>query len=340
MIKCCICQTSDADKLGSHVVPAFMLVSMIGKRNEEVGFQISSRGFVQKYIGREVSPESINKLLDRELTDEDIENNENLFTVDNLVCTVCENRLGAIESICAPFIKSIQKPEENEEEIESIYIEQNLELRLLFLTILYRLGSAEKFDYNLNITLKRRIRNILAKVLDTDPKVINENLLRFKSEIISMPMAVFYCPLSEENSTSNQIYCHNETSIPAIAMINEFIITVYNNKSQTSFDFSEVYSLDKSMVVSVINYKENNFKIGTAVDRKKVNKSMNDELAKVMCNNLSTLYRQISEQHKGVNPSADELKAFMDELIFDETPETDKYTPGNIARVMHKHLVP
>lgn len=340
MDKCCICQTNDADKLGSHVVPAFMLVSMIGKRNQEVGFQISSRGFVQSFIGREVSPESINELLDRELTDQDIENNENLFTVDNLVCTDCENRLGAIESICAPIIKSIQKPEETDEEIESIDIKQNLELRLLFLTILYRLGSAEKFDYNLNNSLKRRIKNIIDKILDTDPKVINENLLRFKGEIVSMPMAVFYSPLSEENSTGNQIYCHNETSIPAIAMINELIIAVYNTKPQTSFDFGEVYSVDKSMVTSVLNYKENDFTIGTAVDRKKVNKSMNDKLAKLTYNNLSTLYRQISEQHKGVNPSTDEVKAFMDELIFDETPEVDKYTPGNISRVMHKHLVP
>ncbi len=338
---CVLCQKREADKTGSHIVPAFMLVSLIGKRNKEIGFQISSKGYVNKYIGREVSAETISELLDRELTDEDIESNENLFTVDNLLCTECENRLGVIESACAAEIKKIKEGSielQKGKQIDYFEHDANLVLRCLFYSILLRIAAANDYEYNLNPTLRERIRLLLEKTLSLDPKLLDANLLKYKSEIVGIPLSIFYSPLDADDDGGTQIYTHKPLSIPSLIIVNEFILCSYNSKPQTNFDFGSVFTINKNIVQEILNFNEAILRIGYLTPRKNINDSLNEVLVHHMFQNLSNTYRQISIETKGVNPSNAEIQAFISDIANDETDLADRLTPPFLAKKMMKHL--
>lgn len=340
MTTCCICNESEADKLGSHVVPAFMLNSMIGKRNNEVGFLISSKGFVEKYIGREVTPEKIESALGRELTDEDIEHNKNLFTEDNLVCTRCEKRLAVLESRSSIILKSLKEKDfQNGELIDYFEVQENLLLRVLFLSILYRMGSAPSFHYDLNKALGIKVRALLDKVISEDQEELEANLKKYKAEIIDIPIALIYSPIAQnDDSTQNNVIGDKSSPIPAAALINEFILFAYNSRGQIGYKFDSLISIDREVVQAMLNYKEENLRIGVIEDREKINKYLTDLLASASVNNLANMFTQVYLTAKGIMPSQEQLREFVVNLTSEEIPLHDKLTIENIARVMHKHL--
>lgn len=338
---CALCKKSDADKTGSHVVPAFMLVSLIGKRNKEVGFEISSAGYVKKHIGREVSAIAINELLDRELSEDDLKENENPFVVDNLLCSFCESRLGVLESACAPELKKLKDGKlELKQGNNTNFFEpdKNLEIRCLFYSVVFRIAATSKFEYNLNATLYERIRGLLNKVLSTDTKEFLDNCIKFKDELISIPIVIFFAPLNSSDDGGNQIYSHKPLSIPSLVIINEFIVCTYNKMPQINFDFGSVFSIDKNLVKGIVNFKESILKIGFLESRKKINDSLSREMAHKMNQNIGNLYREISLRTKGVAPSNAEIHEFVKEIALDETELFDKLKPDFLAKVMKKHL--
>jgi hypothetical protein len=341
MQPCALCKEREADKTGSHVVPAFMLVSLIGKRNKEVGFEISSAGYVKKHIGREVSAEAIHELLDRELSEDDLEENENPFVVDNLLCSFCESRLSVLESGCAPELRKLKDGKlelKNADKTSFFEMANNLEIRCLFYSIVFRIAATSKFEYNLNATLYERIRGLLDKVLSTDIKEFTDNLKKFSDELASIPVSIFYAPLTDNDDGGNQIYSHKPLSIPSFVIINEFIVCTYNKMPQINFDFGSVFSIDKNLVKATINFKESVLKIGFLESRKKINDSLNKELAHKMNQNIGNLFREVSVRTKGIAPSNAEIHEFVKEVALDETELFDKLKPEFLAKVMKKHL--
>lgn len=101
-MKCKLCLKKEADKKGSHIVPAFILKTLF-ERNKEFVVSISDKD-VENHVGRELTPEKIQEFMGRELTHEEIEKNHVPFIEDNVLCTECENRLGYLESLYAAQI--------------------------------------------------------------------------------------------------------------------------------------------------------------------------------------------------------------------------------------------
>lgn len=61
-------------------------------------FGFSQSGEKSLFVGRKVLPEKLTEAIGRELTDKEIENNNNDVVVDNIYCSVCEKLFGIIES--------------------------------------------------------------------------------------------------------------------------------------------------------------------------------------------------------------------------------------------------
>lgn len=101
--KCALCRKDEADEVGSHMAPNFLIHSAFsfdgaGPRDRE----IVAREHVNNpsrpvYYGRSVSPDAIKADHGRELSDEDVANNINLLVYDHLFCKDCEKRFGILE---------------------------------------------------------------------------------------------------------------------------------------------------------------------------------------------------------------------------------------------------
>lgn len=92
--QCLLCNKNTSDFKGSHLVPAGLIKTMIGKRYSEEGYVIQpdSDDPIRAFFGRD----------NLKNTDTTIYPNE--FVADYVFCTRCENRLGVVENEILPFL--------------------------------------------------------------------------------------------------------------------------------------------------------------------------------------------------------------------------------------------
>jgi len=103
IMKCKLCESNDLDNTGSHYITesiARTAVSEEGKkgRDNEIMYSFSISTLGQKFIGRNICADKIQELNGREMSDEEIEENENMLIDFNLVCRSCEKKFNPIET--------------------------------------------------------------------------------------------------------------------------------------------------------------------------------------------------------------------------------------------------
>ena len=101
MALCLLCESNLADKKGSHIVPHFLLKrieNVDGKKSRDVGVGFSIGELETKsHFERSVPTKNLDDIFG-DLSDEDIRNNKvHPLVRDNIFCSLCENRLAAIE---------------------------------------------------------------------------------------------------------------------------------------------------------------------------------------------------------------------------------------------------
>lgn len=98
--KCLLCGREDAIETNSHIIPAALLKSMIGKSDKEHSFIISTASAsTDEYFGR------------NRLDNPSTELKEHHFARDYYFCDECERRLGELESkMCPPLTIHIRDP--------------------------------------------------------------------------------------------------------------------------------------------------------------------------------------------------------------------------------------
>lgn len=111
--KCLLCRKSFAIKTGSHMVPHLLIADVFsydGSRQREkvvVASASLSEGRTERYFGNKVYEDTINELLGRGFTDEEVEREikkRNLLTLDYVFCKDCEDRFAVIESYYSDII--------------------------------------------------------------------------------------------------------------------------------------------------------------------------------------------------------------------------------------------
>ena len=86
MLICLLCQQNEATKKNSHLMPHFLIKTAINKegskeRDSELTFGFSARDFVDTYFGRSITVDTIKQYKGRELTEEEMKD-ENPFSKD------------------------------------------------------------------------------------------------------------------------------------------------------------------------------------------------------------------------------------------------------------------
>lgn len=105
--QCLLCRKRPATKTGSHMIPHFLIArtfSYDGSTSRDkvvVETADLSKGKTGRYFGHEVNDDTVNELLGRSFSDEEIEEEmekPNALTRDYYFCDDCEKRFGVIES--------------------------------------------------------------------------------------------------------------------------------------------------------------------------------------------------------------------------------------------------
>ena len=112
--KCVLCRKNVADKTGSHMVPHFLIArtfSYDGSTDRDkviVEADSLTAGEKERYFGHQVYDDTVNELLGRSFTDEEIEveaKKRNALTRDYVFCSDCEKRFGVIESYYSDILE-------------------------------------------------------------------------------------------------------------------------------------------------------------------------------------------------------------------------------------------
>lgn len=98
---CKLCKRHEASKKGSHIIPSFLVASMVNydlskKRNKEVSFRIDSFG-TDIFGKRAVPPEKVDEILNYSLTDENLKDNEHHYIRDYILCSYSEEHFTILE---------------------------------------------------------------------------------------------------------------------------------------------------------------------------------------------------------------------------------------------------
>lgn len=93
--KCLLCNSNNADKTTSHIVPASLLEKVIGKKNKEHSYLFSNQPdeLLDEYFGRDNKQKLFTEI------------KKPNFAYDFILCKKCETYFSEIESIVTPILK-------------------------------------------------------------------------------------------------------------------------------------------------------------------------------------------------------------------------------------------
>lgn len=235
--KCLLCEERDATQKNSHIIPAALLKSLIGKRDKEHSYVIdTATATIDEYYGRD------------RLDNPSTEIKEHSHARDFYFCPDCERELGKLESrVCPPLTDQIRDPKFSSnyrtkstgdlviEELPKVSAD---DFNVFFLSIILRQALQRKFDDGVSVFSDNdveTIRLILNSYLWGDDETYQTfnnlfGLMIFSAESFDDPTANMTSALS-----------HREK--PHIFLINEFWVFVYkmgdliNGRSQPNTYF-------------------------------------------------------------------------------------------------------
>lgn len=216
MNKCLLCQTNEADKTGSHIIPSFLMkrINGDGKRDHEIGFEISN-GVINSYFGRDIIDEKRKTITDKE---EKLYSRENLDVEDHIFCKDCEKYFGSLES---KYANSLNLHFSDEATTINTLVSPS-EALLFWCSVVWRASVTNHFGYRLCPNYEERLRIALE----------SNNI-----DNLNISYALFRCK-DYSKTTSHGTFATMDTKDNAILLIvDDFILVML-------FDMEENYEVE------------------------------------------------------------------------------------------------
>ena len=258
METCRLCKVNPANQTGSHIFTYSLIKSAINEvgetvRGKELTFGISSTEFFSFYFGQKLQPETIEDIIGKEISEEDIEANANPFTIDNIVCTKCERLFTPVEDY---FFNNIQVPLSKEKSILNnkkygihFQFEEHVSLliRLYFYIQIWRASVSRYKSFQLDRSTEEKLRKILCKCLKRDIKDVIKTNNSNKDTINQFPIILSHLQTlnidgSKVRSTNNLVYV-DPLDKPFFFILNEFILQFYAQTKHTASSKRFYYGL-------------------------------------------------------------------------------------------------
>lgn len=260
-MKCILCLNNDADQTGSHITSCFFVTSMLGDRDYESGYIISTEDLD---YGRDRKADEIKE--------------------DNILCKGCEARLSYLEGyFSSEYTNKIDKPNfspnfpiyQNNGTAYTTPLNVNpLAFNLLINSIIWRAHHSSKpifARFRIPKQTEKQLRLTLDTLLPPYEKFkVSGKYKKWITEIESVkdivklyPYVIMRTDRQEQDLTENIIYFSEVEKNPFHILINEFVILPFMIDRPINFEKQNFFELnDKYDLSSLLNQDFNEVKIG------------------------------------------------------------------------------
>jgi len=321
---CKICKEKKADQTGSHLLSAFFVESMIGKRDDESSFLLTDKPNLEHRIDRKAEP----------------------IKEDFIFCRGCEQRLSYLESYISQEVTQKFDKAEYRENFEVKATENGFYYKecknvnsyafsLLIYSIIWRASISNKelykqFNLSDNEILRVLLNDLLPEYKDYKVKIKRKiwlNRLNENSKNYSWPefIAIRKETIEGQDTSRNMIFLHPEFNDPYNLMLNEFII-LYSEKipfelnqdlfeiSEKLKDWNQIISPTKILKIGIFNNEEWNTLLVIA---KELLKAKKIEAIRININNDFQI-------KFGIQPTSQELSYLIEKFIKNEDAKNNK----------------
>lgn len=349
MDKCRLCLSNDANQTGSHIIPFFIVKSLVNddpmdKRDKEKSFKISTSDLVSYYVGRNLSPEKIEKLLGRELTEDEIRKNASHYTRDHILCSWCEKRLQIIESeFNLKVYTKVQAAKQNQLH-EKLAFTDDLNvsaeiIRLFLFSIIWRCSVAKFLNLKLDSSIEERLRELLDTGLTDRGEDLGKVAGAIAEKLKVFPLAVLH-ESKPDDSTRNICFIHQFNRTPYCIIFNEFIVLFYNKKKSLYNPVDKCFGLENLRFKGLVNLNEDKFKIGmlTKDQWRDYRSNVLKHVVKIMYNRIEFLYINLYKHFRHVTPPRHLVHSVMREVTGGKEDIIDNYSIDRIVRIFQKYI--
>lgn len=230
-MKCKLCETNELDRTGAHYITESITrtaVSESGKkgRDNEIMYSLSISTLGENFIGRNIDEEKIKEIKGREMTEGDLNQNENMLIDFELVCRPCEKKFNPIEThFITEILRKKIEPSLSKKEIE--LDENDYKATLLFLMInVWRTSASTKPHFKIKGEWEEGLREIINSIQNKKiDQIIGE--LNFDEGILSKTrFAFYYLNQTTGEKSENQISLTSDT-IPHIMILNQLVFLIF-----------------------------------------------------------------------------------------------------------------
>ena len=341
---CSLCKSREADKKGSHIIPAFMVSSAFnlngtGDRDKELFVTMSGQSFTKSFFGRSLNPEAIEKFKGRALTDEEIEGNKNPIVKDFIFCSHCEKRLSVIEGF---FSEEIYKrlmdgklplaASKNSYKVASVDNPNALLCILFLISIVWRVSMFCRYPMKLESKLEEQLRVLLDDLLDLDFEKMKANCNADADRLTKYPMILLFSE-REDESTRNLVYGDSYRT-PYFLIANQFVIEFYHKGKHLRSPINGFFGLSQLInLKEAVNYQSSTFNIiqlshdQTEAYRHEVLKGM----VAIYRKEIRLLFGKVFERIFGQRPDDKLVYAITYKIVHDKIALGEKFTFENIG---------
>lgn len=245
---CKLCRIREASKKGSHIIPSFLVASMVNydlskKRDKEVSFRIDSLG-TDFFVGRSVPPEKLEEVLNHSLTDENLKDNEHHYVRDYILCPHCEDRLAVLEGWASQIMISIEAQRKTVPINTNELIIENIDIKLLmmfFISITWRIALTNLSPLKFNSRDMEIFRSALDSILNLDITKASKNCIGKK-----IFNEFSYSIYTYRNYVgTNLIFSQNSNYKPWVMLLNEFVFVLRKTKRKDNLPTQRFFGLEK-----------------------------------------------------------------------------------------------
>ncbi|MCD9855728.1 hypothetical protein LUD75_13475 [Epilithonimonas sp. JDS] len=338
-MKCLLCKENEADETGSHILTHSLISNCINEqgkkgRNKEMMFGISQSGERKLFVGNQVLPDKIVEIKGRELSDQEVENNDNDLVVDNIYCKDCERLFGRIESeFSRKILGKIRR-----DKIYDFTNPDNILIRLYFYIQVWRASSFKYTEWSLPNCIEEPLREIILEGCTNYDIGISAEL---EDKIIKIPIIINYLDTPDEKSSSNLIFIPNET-LPYLLFLCDFVVEFFTVQGvmPSLHSISNYNGLNDNLSEQFINLNENRFKLRCISDsnREKIINSFSlNEIGLIDLDRIKKSFVFEYLKSKKTFPTLNQFLRFMFEFSkWDKLPLLEQMSEQRISNLIKK----
>jgi len=327
---CLICNQREANATGSHIISHLVLEDManggaVKGRDKEQLFSVTGAGS-QAFFGRQVLPETIEQTMGRGLDETDAA--QNFYVADHIFCTVCETRLGVLESVykqkVVPALSRAQALTESQYQLAYVF----------WLSTIYRCAVTQFDDYALPADQQAVLGSLVNQLLADTAAQTELNSRQIAEEALrlgSLNLLVGYLPTAEDNS-NNVVHLPRQGEISRLLAINHYIL-LFNYTS------AQVDGLEQTVGVGFsINQPGLSLRFFTLAERSEVLAYFHGLSAERFWAARQQIFVQAYQQRLHRLPSEAEWRAYQQAVVSGDELPTVKYSEQRMQRVLEEHL--